>query len=258
MKKTKAIEGRNCPKCGSADNQKNKGFNESGTQRCVCKNCGTWYTLDSKKREYSEEIRQLAIKEYYGGASGRMVGKIHGMSKANVYNWIKKTEAVWISATTEFSDFELDEIYWFINKKPRTETRENTYIMTMISRRPRQIIGFAVDNNKSPETIQRIVDSAPPAKAYHTDGYSGYAEIDFRGYHDQNVYDKSDTHNVESINADLRHYIPGLRRRSRIFYRTLETFRAVLSVFIDAYNKFGEAKLKYNSRKSSLNILDFL
>ena len=27
---------------------------------------------------------------YYSGVSGRGVGKVLGMSKANVYNWIKK------------------------------------------------------------------------------------------------------------------------------------------------------------------------
>jgi hypothetical protein len=43
----------------------------------------------------------------------------------------------------------------------------------------------------------------------------------------------------------LRHYISGLARRSRYFFRKLETLQAVLEVFIDAYNKFGEAKLKY-------------
>ena len=59
------------------------------------------------------------------------------------------------------------------------------------------------------------------------------------------MYNKSDTHNVESINADLRHYIPVLARRSRCFCRKLETLQAVIEVFVDAYNKFGLAKLLY-------------
>jgi len=36
-------------------------------------------------------MKALALKIYYAGASGRGVGKVLGMSKANVYNWIKKT-----------------------------------------------------------------------------------------------------------------------------------------------------------------------
>ena len=43
-------------------------------------------------QEYSEEIKKEALRIYYSGVSGRGVGKILGMSKANVYNWIKKTE----------------------------------------------------------------------------------------------------------------------------------------------------------------------
>ncbi len=39
---------------------------------------------------YSEETQSLAIKMFYSGVSGRGVGKILGMNKANVYNWIKK------------------------------------------------------------------------------------------------------------------------------------------------------------------------
>ena len=34
---------------------------------------------------------------------------------------------------------ELDELYWFLERKPRMETRENIYIMTMARREPRQI-----------------------------------------------------------------------------------------------------------------------
>ena len=59
-----------------------------------------------------------------------------------------------------------------------------------------------------------------------------------------------------------RHYIPFLARRSRCFARNLETLRAVLEVFIDAYNRFGAAKLKYRrnrtSRELPFSVLDFL
>ncbi len=81
-----------CPKCRNNENQVKKGFNRSGTQRCQCKECGKTYTINPKKREYPEETRELAIKMYYSGVSGRGVGKALGMAKSNVYNWIKKTK----------------------------------------------------------------------------------------------------------------------------------------------------------------------
>jgi IS1 family transposase len=143
------------------------------------------------------------------------------------------------------SIFELDELYWFIKKKAETETRENVYLMTMICPEPRMIVGFEVAMDKGAAHIQRIVDAAPEVDFYHTDGYMGYLDVVFPGDHVRNVRDKKDTHNVESINADLRHYIPVLRRRSRCFCRSLETLQAVVEVFVDAYNAFGIAKLKH-------------
>ena len=139
--------------------------------------------------------------------------------------------------------FELDELFWFIGQKASTKTKENVYLILLISREPRKIQGFAVSRNKSAQTIQGIVDAAPEAEGYATDGYVGYLDVIYPGKHIRNARDKSDTHIVESINADLRHFISGLARRSRCFFRSLETFEAVIDVFVEAYNRFGAAKL---------------
>jgi transposase-like protein len=91
MRTAEKVEGRKCPRCGKTDKQVKAGFQVDGLQRCLCKGCNCKYTLHPKGKGYPEEVRQLALKEYYAGASGRGVGKIHGFNKANVYNWIKKT-----------------------------------------------------------------------------------------------------------------------------------------------------------------------
>lgn len=78
-----------CPKCNSTNLIK-QGFTSAMSQRYLCKDCNSKYTPRTK--HYSEETRQLAIKTYYSGVSARGVGKILGMSKANVLRWIKKTE----------------------------------------------------------------------------------------------------------------------------------------------------------------------
>ena len=153
---------------------------------------------------------------------------------------------MWISSDTNREVFELDELYWYIKEKARTQTGENVYVIAAISLEPRQIVSYSVTTSKAAGELQEVVDSAPQAQRYSTDGYHGYCDVDyFGGQHIRNLRDKSDTHNVESVNADLRHYISGLARRSRCFYRSTETLEAVVSVFVNAYNKFGEAKLKY-------------
>jgi len=157
---------------------------------------------------------------------------------------------------------ELDELYWFIGQKPRTETRENMYLITMVSRNPRQIVGFDVAFDKSSKRIQKIVDEAPPAKKYCTDGFLGYLDVAYYGEHIRNVCDKSNTFTVEGVNADLRHYIPTLARRSRCFGRSLETMRAVLEVFVDAYNAFGVEKQRfrehYGNKEMPFSLLDYI
>ena len=90
MRKPSLSQEITCPVCGCRGNQSKKGYNRSGTQRCICKECGATHTLNPKQREYSKETKEAAIKAYYSGATGREVGRLFGMSKANVYNWIKK------------------------------------------------------------------------------------------------------------------------------------------------------------------------
>ena len=137
--------------------------------------------------------------------------KFLGSARQMCITGLKKTEP----AKKKMSEFlELDELYWYIGQKGTSKTRENVYIITMISRSPRQIIGYAVNLSKTSEVIQRIVDNGPEAKKYCTDGYQGYLDVVFPGEHIRNIRNKADTYTIEGINADLRHYIPLLRRRS--------------------------------------------
>ena len=93
MKNAIKKEELKCPKCGAEDGQMKNGCNRSGTQTIICRHCKKTYTPEPKRNAYSEETRLQALKIYYSGVSGRGVGKILGMSKANVYNWIKKNGA---------------------------------------------------------------------------------------------------------------------------------------------------------------------
>jgi len=109
----------------------------------------------------------------------------------------------------------LDELYWFVGQKGTNDTRENVYIMTMVSREPRQIVGFDVAFDKSPQRIQAIVDSGPEAAVYCTDGDLAYIDVVYPGRHIRCISNKSETFTVESVNADLRHYILSLERWRR-------------------------------------------
>ena len=90
MRKSTEEAWKRCPKCGKTENQTKAGYNGFGSQRCTCKECGIYYTINPKRHEYPEETRKLAIKMYYGGVSGRGGGKMMQMNKYNVVDWIKK------------------------------------------------------------------------------------------------------------------------------------------------------------------------
>ena len=90
------------------------------------------------------------------------------------------------------------------HKRP-AEVCQNIYIMTAVARWPRQIAGFDVALDKTAERIQALVDRTPSAETYYTDAYSAYEDVTYFGTH---VQGKNDTFTVESVNADLRHYIP--------------------------------------------------
>jgi len=136
----------------------------------MCNKCGEYYTLNPKTRAYSEEVRKNAVKTYYSGVSGRGIGKIFKMSKANVCNWIKKLNNKPDERKSEepADTYESDELYRYAERKAKGETRENVYVITMISREPRQIVGHSAAADKPSERIQEIVDSAPEAKNYCT------------------------------------------------------------------------------------------
>lgn len=44
----------------------------------------------------------------------------------------------------------------------------------MVSRKPRQIVGYCVSMDKSSRTIQKIVDAVPEAETHCIDEYSRY------------------------------------------------------------------------------------
>jgi IS1 family transposase len=155
---------------------------------------------------------------------------------------------VWISPHTDFGHAELDELWWFTNGRKDCEHGVNAFIMTELSRLPRQIAAFAAGRSVTSQAIQCVVDTVPVFAKNHTDGGAAYCGVDFIGRHCRNIRDKSETHLIEGSNADIRHYVAGLARRSRCFFRSLRTLRAVLWLFVNAYNRFGEWKMKYRLR----------
>ncbi len=118
-------------------------------------------------------------------------------------------------------------------------------------------MGYDIALDKSRDRIQRLVDNSVKAHQYYSDAYSVYSEICYEGTH-KSLKNKSQTYTVEGVNSDLRYYIPALRRRSKCFFRSLETAKAVFAVFVNSFNRFALAKKNFPALKSSFYLSNFV
>lgn len=82
-----------------------------------------------------------------------------------------------------------------------------------------------------------MVDAAPKAKRYYSDAFDAYERLWYHGGTYQVSQGKADTYSVEGDNAELRHYLARLARRSRCFSRCTEALKAALTLFMYAFNR---------------------
>jgi IS1 family transposase len=97
---------------------------------------------------------------------------------------------------------------------------------------------------RTPEVLQGVIDRAPHAPRYFSDAALVYRELSYWGTH-TSMYNKSETYSVEAVNADLRHYLAGLGRRSRCFSRCIQALRRAVDLFVRCYNARQLRKRKH-------------
>ncbi len=108
--------------------------------------------------------------------------------------------------------------------------------MTIVDRHTRCFLAIEAVAIRSQQVAQQMVNQAP-AEQYYSDQFSLYDSLSYRrGYH-LSLADKSETYSVEGGNADLRHYLTRLVRRSRCFSRCLVWLNRHLKAFAHAWNQ---------------------
>ena len=90
---------------------------------------------------------------------------------------------------------------------------------------------------RTQESIQQMVDEAPKAKWYFSDGFDAYSHLWYHFGRYEVSEGKNDTYSVEGDNAELRHYLARLARKSRCFSRCLEALQSALKLFVFAFNR---------------------
>ena len=98
-------------------------------------------------------------------------------------------------------------------------------------------VGHAVVVARTSEVLQDVVDQAPQASMYSSDGFQGYRDLVYGPAQYRSLPDKRETYSVEGGNADLRHYVARLGRKSRCFSRCLRALGRVVKLFVWCYNQ---------------------
>lgn len=115
--------------------------------------------------------------------------------------------------------------------------KNEAYIITAVERTTRCIIGWAVSFTRTEAVLQAVVAMGPTASQYHSDGFAGYQQLVYApGQHAAHL-DKAETYSVEGDNAELRHYLARLVRRSRCFSRCLQALRRAVRLFVWCWNQ---------------------
>ncbi len=104
-----------------------------------------------------------------------------------------------------------------------------------MDRLTRCIVGWAVVEERTFDTLQPVVDQVPrTCQQFYSDGLNTYPTLlYYNGKHEAHE-DKRQTYSVEAVNADIRHYLARLARRSRCFCRKVESLRQAFWLFVSA------------------------
>jgi len=109
--------------------------------------------------------------------------------------------------------------------------------MTLVERATSCIVGWAVSAVCDEAHWQAVLDAAPQATVYYSDASPTYLALLYQpGIHIA-LPDKRQTYRVEGDNAELRHYLARLARRSRCFSRSLKALAQAVKVFVYAWNR---------------------
>ena len=121
--------------------------------------------------------------------------------------------------------------------------KNKAYVVTAVCRETHRIVGWSVCLERTIQLLQSVVDRAPKARNYYTDGFLMYQDLSYWGNHLM-LKDKSQTFSVEGGNADLRHYLARLQRASRCFSRCLNALAKAVELFVYFYNERQMKKRK--------------
>jgi len=124
-----------------------------------------------------------------------------------------------------------------------------------VDRASRCILSWDVVTERTSENMQACLERAPQAGQYYSDAFPVYDTLYYGAPYELRE-DKKETYSVEAVNADLRHYLKRLARKSRCFSRCPYALICALRLFVFCYNQRQLRKRLYPAYPAHLT--DFL
>lgn len=125
-----------------------------------------------------------------------------------------------------------------------------------MDRQTRCILGWSVVWVRTQAALQQMVDQAPKARWYYSDGFDVYQWLWYHWGRYEVSVGKADTYSVEGENADLRHYLARLARRSRCFSRCPYALECAVRLFVDCFNRRQLQKQRFPAYPC--HVMDFV
>lgn len=117
--------------------------------------------------------------------------------------------------------------------------------MTFVERRTRCIVSWRVVPTRDGTVVQEMVHESVPAQRYFSDGLDVYQTALYWPAVHYSMDDKRETFSVEGDNAELRHYLARLGRRSRCFSRCMRALTNAVKLFVYAFNRRQLARHRF-------------
>lgn len=136
---------------------------------------------------------------------------------------------------------ELDELYPFGGQK-----KNEVDVLSIVDRDTRCVLSWDGVAERTSEALQACLERAPQAKPYYRDAWPVSDTLYYGAPYEMRA-DKQETYSVEAVNADVRHYLKRLARKSRRFSRQM-------NAWIRNLQRFGERLYP----KYSFHLVDFV
>jgi IS1 family transposase len=109
---------------------------------------------------------------------------------------------------------------------------------------------------RTQEALQQVVDQAPKARWYYSDAFESYQWLWYHLGRYAVSQGKADTYSVEADNAELRHYLARLARKSRCFSRCPLALECALRLFVYCFNSRQLHKQRFPNYPA--HVMDFV